>query len=110
VNREVTVSKEGVIQAMGIQDWSWMEEEMALFNPRVCVSNAWGRSKRAKHGNVIYQTPYKYRIRFPNHTRYVLKHDVDLVDRSSPPRVLSFVSASVASPAKEASVVPSEVI
>jgi hypothetical protein len=34
-SREVTLSKDGVIQVMGIQDGSWTEEEMALFAMKV---------------------------------------------------------------------------
>jgi hypothetical protein len=82
---------------------------MTLFTPRVRLLNVWSRSKMAEHGRIIYETPYKYRIRFSNHTRYLLKHDVGLIDRLSPPRVLSFVSAHAAAPVKDARVVPSEV-
>jgi hypothetical protein len=66
---------------------------MALFTPRVRVSNVWGRSKRSEHGYVMYETPYKYRIRFLDHTRYLLKPDVRLVDQLSPPRALIFGSS-----------------
>jgi hypothetical protein len=59
-NREITIINDGVIQALGMQDGSWMEEETTLFTPRVRVSNAWSRSKRSTHGHVIYETPYKY--------------------------------------------------
>jgi hypothetical protein len=85
-----------------------MEEEMTLFTLRVRVSNVWSHIKRAEHGHVIYETLYKYRIRFPDHTRYLMKHDVRLVDRPLPPRALSFGSAPAAAPVEDASVVPSD--
>jgi hypothetical protein len=116
VSRESAISKYGVIQVLVMQDGSWTEDEMALFMPRVRVSNAWGRIKRAEHGHIIYETPYKYRIRFPDHTRYFLKHDVHLVDRPSPPWALSFGSAPSDAPVEyaevpvqHASVVPSDI-
>jgi hypothetical protein len=113
---EITTIKDGVIQVLGVQDGSWTEEEMALFTPRVRVLNMWSRIKRAKHGHIIYVTPYKYRIRFPDCTRYFLTHDVRLVDQPSPPQALSFGSAPTEPPVKDAeipvedaSVLPSDV-
>jgi hypothetical protein len=115
-SRKITISKDSVIQVLGMQDGLWMEDEMALFTPRVRVSNMWNRSTRAEYGHIIYEMPYKYRIRFPNHTHYLLKHNVRLVDRPSPPRALSLLSASVEPPVEDAevpvedaSVVPSDV-
>jgi hypothetical protein len=57
-NREVTLSKDGVIQVLGMQDGSWTEEEMPLFAPNVGVSNTWSHSTKAEYGHIFYETVY----------------------------------------------------
>jgi hypothetical protein len=108
---EVTLRKDGLIQVMGMQDISWMEEEIDLFTLMVSVSNMWSRSTRAEYGHVVYETLFKYRARFPNHTHYLMKHDVRLLDRMSPSRAQSFGRAPAGGPVEDAErpVEPSDV-
>jgi hypothetical protein len=115
-SREVALHKDGGIQVLGMQDGLWMGEEMDLFTPKVRVSNTWSRSTRDKYGYVVYETAYKYRVRFPDHTRYLMKHDVHLLDRPSPPWALYFGRVPSEAPVEGAevpvgdtSVVPSDV-
>jgi hypothetical protein len=69
---------------MGMEDGAWTEMEMALFTPKVYVHNVFSR-RRAKPGHIIYQMPQKYRIRFSDHTHYVPKHGVGIIDGDPPP-------------------------
>jgi hypothetical protein len=115
-SREVTLSKDGVSQVLGMQDGSWTEEDMALFTPKVRVLNTWSHSTRAEYGHVVYETSYKYRVRFPDHTHYLMKHDMRLLDRPSLPQALHFGRVPAEAPVegaevpvKDMSVVPSDV-
>jgi hypothetical protein len=73
-----------------MQDGSWAEYEMALFMTKVRVSNTWIRRMRAEYGQIVYETAYKYRVRFPEHTRYLMKHELHLLDWHLPPWALQF--------------------
>jgi hypothetical protein len=92
------------------------EEEMALFTPKVRASNTWSRRTRAEYGHLVYETVYKYRVRFLDHTRYLMKHDVHLLDRPLSPRALHFGCVPSEAPVEgtevpveDASVVPMDV-
>jgi hypothetical protein len=61
---------------------------MALFTLKLWVSSTWSRSTKAEYGHIVYDKVYKYRVRFLDHTRYLMKHDVRLLERLSPPRAL----------------------
>jgi hypothetical protein len=56
----VALSKDDVMQVMGMQDGSWTEEDIDMFTPKVWVSNTWSRSKRSNYGHVVYEMAYKY--------------------------------------------------
>jgi hypothetical protein len=79
--------KGGVIQALGMGKGAWTDEEMNSFAPKVYVMNLLSR-QRSEPGHIIYQTPQKYCIRFSDHTRYVPKHGVGIINRAPPPRAL----------------------
>jgi hypothetical protein len=99
-----------------MQDGSWTEYDMALLTPNVRVSNTWSRSTRAEYGHIFYEMAYEYRVGFTDHTRYLMKHGVRVLDRPFLPWALHFGRAHAAAPiedaevpVKNASVVPLDV-
>jgi hypothetical protein len=79
---------------------------MAAFTLKVHVHNRFSRRK-PEPGHIIYTTPQRYRVRFSDHTHYVPKNGVGIIDRASTPRALDVGGATMGStPADDAIGVP----